>query len=90
MKLVCKAYSSLCELQDFEINGIKAYEEDFGEHYDVDEENADPYCCANMKFVAKPATQEVLDKYKISTDEYNKICEKLDEELSFGDCGWCE
>ena len=88
MKLEIEVYSCLCELRVFNINDIKAKYEDFRDKYDTDQENADDYCCGNMRFIPKNATQEILDKYKISIDEYNEICEKLDC-LSFGECGWC-
>ena len=90
MKLKCKACDSLCSLEIFTINGIKADERDFGEQYDADPDNADEYACANMKFFPKLPTSEVLKKYNITVDEYKEICEKLDKELSFGECGWCQ
>lgn len=89
MKLEIKAYKYLCELEAFKINGQKANYNDFGDKYDTMAEKAEQYCCANMKFIPKPATQEVLDKYKINADEYNEICKELDC-LSLGSCGWCE
>ena len=90
MELKCNSMGALCALGTFEINGIQADEEDFGEHYDTNPELAEDYCCYNMKFFSKPATQEVLDKYGITLQEYHEVCDKLDEELSFGNCGWCE
>lgn len=42
-----------------------------------------------MPFESISPTQEVLDKYHISVDEYNEIAGKLAEELSFGCCEWC-
>lgn len=88
MKLKIEVYSCLCELSEFEINDIKANYEDFGDKYDTEPDLAEAYCCYNMQFIPKPATQEILDKYKINVDEYTQICEKLDC-LSFGECGWC-
>lgn len=85
----CKAYSALCELEEFNINGIQADYEDFGTKKDTDPENAEPYSCGNMEFLPKPPTQEVLDKYNITTDDYIEVCNKLTDELSFGCCGWC-
>lgn len=89
MKLNCKAFGALCELEVFTINDIEADYHDFGTKEDIDPESAEPYGCGNMKFIPKEPSQEVLDKYKITEDEYNLICEKLDTELSFGCCGWC-
>jgi len=42
-----------------------------------------------MQFTGVEATAEVLEKYKITKDEYNEIVAKLEEGLSFGSCGWC-
>ena len=88
MKLEFKVYGALCEPDIFNINGIEARHEDFGTKEDRDRENAEPYCCANMKFEPKPCTDKVLEKYSISVGEYNEVCEALDA-LSFGNCGWC-
>lgn len=84
-----EAYKVLCELSIFEINGISADYDDFGDKYDADRENAEEYGCGNMKFFPKPVTNEVLNKYNISIDEYNKITLELEDKLSFGACGWC-
>ena len=88
MELKLKAYECLCSLAEFEINGFEADYEDFGDKYDTCPNLAEEYGCGNMKFIPKPATQEILDKYKISPKEYAEVCEKLDC-LSFGSCGWC-
>ena len=85
----CKSYVSICALETFVINGIDADYEDFGVKEDINPAIAEEYGCGNMKFISKPATQEVLEKYNINADDYGEICRKLDEELSFGQCGWC-
>jgi hypothetical protein len=82
-------YGALCELEHFEINGMRADYDDFGEKYDHDSENAEDYGCGDMRFDSKAATEEVLNKYGITTEEYDKICDELEEKLSFGCCGWC-
>lgn len=89
MELKAKSMGALCELEEFIINGIKAEYDNFGDKDDIESGYTEPYCCGNMKFTAKPATSEILEKYKITVDEYNKVCDKLDEELSFGSCGLC-
>ena len=89
MELKCKAMRGLCAMEIFEINGTEADYDDFGNKYDDDPYHAEDYCCGNMVFEGKPHTQETLDKYKISKDEYYEICERLREELSFGACCWC-
>ncbi len=88
MKIELECYKCLCSLIRFEINGIEARYEDFGDKYDTDTENAPYYGCGNMQFVPKLATQEILDKYGITVSEYNVICKELDC-LSFGECSWC-
>lgn len=88
MKLEVNAYTAYCALEVFKINGESAYEDDFGEQKDLGGVDVEDYCCGNMQFIPKPATQEVLDKYGINVDEYNEVCKKLDC-LSFGSCHWC-
>ena len=79
----------MCALEKFNINGIQAYYEDFGTKKDINPNGAEPYGCGDMEFIPKPYTQEILDKYQITTDDYNEVCNKLKDELSFGYCGWC-
>lgn len=88
MKLELKCYEYLCALELFKINDIEAYYEDFGIKEDISPETAEEYSCGNMQFMRKNATKEVLDKYHITIEEYEEICDKLDC-LSFGCCGWC-
>ena len=91
MKLKLKAYGALCELETFIINGITADYNDFGSKQDEDTENAEPYACGDMRFTSKPLEEnrKTLEKYHITEEEYEVICEKLSEALSFGQCGWC-
>jgi len=84
-----EAYDALCELSVFEINSIPADYGDFGEKYDADPENACDYGCGNMQFFPQPATDEVLNKYNISIDEYNEVADVLCDKLSLGACSWC-
>lgn len=90
MELIIKPFSALpCELAEFTINGQSANERDFGDTFDHNEENARPYGCADMHFESKEVTQEVLDKYNITKEEYYKICQELEDKLRVGSCGWC-
>ena len=89
MDLKLDVYDALCSCAEFKINGIHADYEDFGDKYDDDRENAQEYGCGNMHFHPKRSTPEILDKYKITVDEYNQIADELEDKLSFGCCGWC-
>lgn len=89
MKLELKVHGCLCSTEVFTINGIRADSCDFGDQCDRAPELAEDYACYDMRFERIPATAEVLAKYQITNDEYDEICEKLESELSFGNCGWC-
>lgn len=90
MELSIKVFQALpCELETFIINGKKANSEDFGEVYDHNKENKESYGCGNMYFESIPSTKEVLDKYNITKEEYDKICDELEDKLFIGRCGWC-
>jgi len=89
MQLEIKSMGSLCALKTFTIKGMDGEYSDFGTKRDESPETAEDYGCGDMKFTSKPATEKVLSKYNISLEEYQTICEKLDEALSFGECGWC-
>lgn len=89
MNIKIETYNCLCETKVFQVNGIDADWSDFGDKYDREPENAEDYCCADMRFTAKPATQEILNKYKINDNEYSKVCDVLADKLSWGCCGWC-
>ena len=80
---------AMCYTLKFVINGIPADSGDFGEQYDHDQENAEDYCCGDMRFDTKAPTPEILEKYKIDELEYWTIANKLEEGLSFGCCGLC-
>jgi hypothetical protein len=71
------------------VNGIDIESEDFGSKYDHDREKAPMYGCGDMRFDPSPSTPEVLNKYSITEQEYDEICQELAEGLSFGRCGWC-
>lgn len=89
MKLELEIFHALCETKTFRINDVYADWEDFGEKYDRDSRGAEPYCCRDMRFTRIRPTQDVLSKYNITVGEYHEICDKLEEKLSFGSCGWC-
>lgn len=90
MELIVEpCYALPCELETFTINGKNANSTDFGDTYDHDEENAEHYGCGDMRFEPQSPTKEVLDKYNITEEEYNKICDELEDKLCVGSCGWC-
>jgi hypothetical protein len=89
VKLDLKIFSALCSTKRFTINGISADSSDFGSQTDEDPENAEDYGCGDMRFRSTVASNAVLEKYNITADEYKEVCEKLEEGLSFGSCGWC-
>lgn len=90
MELIIKPFHALpCELETFTINGKTADSSDFGDTYDHDIARAEPYGCGNMRFEPQSPTKEVLDKYNITEEEYNKICDELEDKLRVGSCGWC-
>lgn len=88
MILEIKVYETLCELEIFRVNGVDGDYDDFGIKEDIHPDGS--YGCGNMCFVPKLPTNKILDKYKITADEYLKICEKLEDVLHFGCCGWCD
>lgn len=90
MELVIKPFQFLpCELETFTINGKKANSMDFGDTYDHDEENAEPYGCGDMYFEPKTPTKKILNKYNITEEEYYNICNELVYKLCVGSCGLC-
>jgi hypothetical protein len=89
MKLEFEVYECLCAPVWFSINDINADENDFGSKDDEAPEAAEQYGCGNMRFTRKESSLEILNKYSINQNEYDMICEKLEEGLSFGYCGWC-
>ena len=82
-------YGALCSTSLFTVNGITADSNDFGEQYDRDKEGAEDYACGDMHFTPKASTKEILTKYAIDEEEYQRIAGQLEEKLSFGRCGWC-
>ena len=90
MELIVEPYVSLpCELETFTINGKKANSIDFGNTIAYEEGEEDTYGCSNMHFEPEPPTKEVLAKYNITEEEYNKICDELEDKLCVGHCEWC-
>jgi hypothetical protein len=89
MQIKFKVYGALCAMKTFNINGVDADKDDFGSQQDESPETAEDYACGDMRFTRKPSTPAVLSKYGITEEEYAGVCEKLEDELSFGCCDWC-
>ena len=91
--VIMQPYSALpCELEEFTINGVSADKDDFGRSYDSDREGAEDYCCGCMLFERcnnRNDKQRTMDKYSLSWEEYDEICELLEEVLYVGYCNWC-
>lgn len=88
MDLRIKAYSCLCELEKFEINGVKASYLDFGDKEDVGK-SREYGVCKDMQFIPIFPTDEILHKYHITLSDYKEVCDALKEKLHFGHCGYC-
>jgi hypothetical protein len=73
----------------FRINGVEATPSDFGSSRDESPGTAEEYACGDMRFTGKQSSFDVLKKYAITQKEYEEVCAKLEEGLSFGSCGWC-
>ena len=89
VKLELDVYSSICETKTFVVNGVKATYKDFGLKIDTQPDKYRPNICGNMRFEAISPTQQVLDKYRISSNEYKHICTLLKGCISFGLCKQC-
>ena len=87
---VAPHYGDMCELNpDCHINGEPLDYRDFVEKYDHDHEHAQEFGCADMRCDIKTPSQEVLDKYCITHDEYQMIAFEISEALKFGACDAC-
>ena len=87
---VAPHYGDMCELNpDCHINGEPLDYRDFVEKYDHDHEHAQEFGCADMRCDIKTPSQEVLDKYCITHDEYQTIAFEISEALKFGACDAC-
>jgi len=89
--MVChvKSMGALCALENFTVNDVEADYSDFVEKYDHDYDNAEDYGCGDMRCDILDSTNDVLEKYGITEEEYQEIAEKVSVELNFGCCGWC-
>jgi hypothetical protein len=61
--------------------------EDFGWQHRTEE---DGYGCVDGHFVPDGFNEDIAKKYHITEDEWDEICDTLQEECSWGHCGWCD
>lgn len=90
MKLEIKENDGLyCGLSVFKINDILADSDDFRENTIIIQNMLLNIVVEIMMFESKEPTQEVLDKYHITKEEYEDVCDELHDKLSFGFCAYC-
>jgi hypothetical protein len=72
------------------INGIQLDIDEFGDTYDKSNyEDAPDYGCGNRRFEIGNPTQEVLNKYGITYEQWFKVASILEYKLSVGRCNQC-
>lgn len=100
MKIEFKQYDTLpCEVEKFEINGVKADINDFGFPEiimpDLDELGDAMYwgCGDRIWFTWEleecESWEPILKKYSITKEELQEITDMLERKLSISNCGWC-
>lgn len=84
-----------CSLQTFTIGEQSADTSDFGNGGDEgpDEgQEPEPYACSHWTWHRTNKSVEMRDareKYKLSDEDFDKICDELEDILHVGSCGWC-
>ena len=98
IKIKAEPFGALpCAAQDFEVNGIAGDKSDFGnntdvgsfdyEYGDLDDEN---WACADNQFVPhKQIPDGVLNKYRITEQEYREVQSRCEAIFNVGGCGYC-
>lgn len=89
MKLTLTFGTGFCCAKVFFINEFPANVTDFGKQFDAEPSKRTQYGCGNRVFKAFPVNENVLEDYEINVSEYNEICDKLTEGLSWGRCSLC-
>lgn len=91
MEIKIETYDALpCATREFTINGINADVDDFGDNCDVEPDEAPEYGCGCHKFTPDiHKADAAMKKYGITLDEFIKVCDKLEEVMFVGMCGWC-
>ena len=89
MKLRIETYEGLpCETSTFVVNNVSADVKDFG----VTDYESDGYygCISNTFEPFRHPPKNVLNKYRISLEEFLVIGDILQEKLDIHNCGWCK
>ena len=91
LKLVMEPYEALpCSLKVFTINGQDANVSDFVDTIDDDSANAPQWGCGNRCFHANlKLALKTMKTYNLTLEQFIEICEKLEDVLHVGSCGWC-
>ena len=91
MEIKIETYYALpCATKEFMLNGVNADILDFGDNEDVDRANAPEYGCGCHRFTPDiHKADAAMKKYGITLDEFIQVCDKLEEVLYVGRCGWC-
>jgi hypothetical protein len=85
-----QCWCMLCEFETLKVKWKEADKEDFVSSWDIwPYDEAFKYWCSNYCADPKWYTQEVLDKYWITPDEYSYIAREIAGKLSFWGCACC-
>ena len=95
-KNIIKPFKNLpCKAEKFTINDKMANTEDFGYSTDFDPDYNDDFCgglygCGNCIWKRQESLKKnAMNKYHLTEDEYNNLCDNLEEILSVGICNLC-
>jgi hypothetical protein len=87
MKIEIKVPTAMpCRPEVFKINGVNAELEDFGS---IEKEQGGWYSCKNIRFQHKLPTTAVLQKYRISLEQYAEVVRELERRLDLHSCSMC-
>lgn len=83
-----KTYKDLpCEIEVFRVNGVRAELDDFCILV-VDQSQG---CFCNIRGIYPFSPKDsVLNKYKISHEEYQEILSRIESSFDYGHCSWCK
>ena len=87
-----RSHGMPCSLDTFLINDCPAYEDNFGEGRDDRDypgERPD-YGCVHMIWERDNSNKKMaMTKYNLTSNEFDKVCDVLENYLYVGCCGWC-